>query len=158
MNATKRIRYFRKFIGLINYYPPFIGAGIKMYYRSPDFTQFKTQMKLRWYNKNLVGTHFGGSLYAMCDPFYVFILVANLGADYIIWDKGASIKFERPGKGKVKANFEIPLAEIDRIRQEVNENGKGVFEFQTHILDEQELIVARLTKQVYVRKKVKMEQ
>ena len=31
-------------------------------------------MKMYWWNKNLFGTHFGGSLASMTDPFYIFSL------------------------------------------------------------------------------------
>ena len=62
-----------------------------------DFTKIEAQMKMRWYNRNLVGTHFGGSLYSMCDPFYMFILMENLGKGYIVWDKAATIRFKKPG-------------------------------------------------------------
>ena len=154
MNAAKRIRYFKKLIKFINFYPPYVGAGIKLKYHSPDFTHFKVQMKLRWYNKNLIGTHFGGSLYAMCDPFYVFILVANLGENYIIWDKAASIDFVRPGKGRVEVTFQISPEELRSIKEEVDRKGKGIFSFHTEVVDEENKPVARLDKQVYVRRKV----
>lgn len=54
-----------------------------------------------------MGTHFGGSLYAMCDPFYMWILMENLGKDFIVWDKAATIRFKKPGTGTVNAEFEI---------------------------------------------------
>ena len=51
-------------------------------------------MKLRFWNANDVGTHFGGSLFAMTDAF--------LGSDYVVWDKAASIGYRKPGRGTVR--------------------------------------------------------
>jgi hypothetical protein len=106
-----------------------------------------------WYNKNLVGTHFGGSMYSMCDPFYMFILMKKLGKDYIVWDKAASIQFLKPGSGTLKAVFEIPENEISRIKNEVDTAGKGNFIFKTIIRNEKEETIATVEKTVYVRNK-----
>ena len=82
-------------------YPPYLGAGISVQHMSADFRHVKVRMGLGWYNRNYVGTQFGGSLYSMVDPFYMLMLMENLGRDYIVWDKAASIDFVSPGKGPV---------------------------------------------------------
>lgn len=143
----------RKNIRLINYYPPYIGAGISVKSVNEDFTQIDVQMKMRFWNRNLVGTHFGGSLYSMCDPFYMFMVMEHLGRDYIVWDKSACIDFKKPGLGKVTASFIVTLDEIEKIRQYVEENGKGNFTFNTNVLSETGEIIAAVEKVVYVRKK-----
>ncbi|MBK9328477.1 MAG: YiiD C-terminal domain-containing protein [Sphingobacteriales bacterium] len=137
----------------INLYPPYLGAGISLKSFNDDCTKFIVQLKKKWYNNNAVGTHFGGSLYSMCDPFYMFILMENLGKDYIVWDKAAAIQFKKPGVGTVTAIFEIPKEEISRIKAEVDEKGKGDFTFYTQILNEQQVVVAEVEKVIYVRKK-----
>src|SRR3546814_16237242 len=73
-------------------------------------------MVLRWYNRNYVGTQFGGSLYSMVDPFFVLMLMENLGRDYIVWDKAANIEFVSPGRGAVYADFAISARLLDEIR------------------------------------------
>jgi hypothetical protein len=94
----------------MSYWPPFFGAGIRIREISDDFTYVRVEMKLRFWNRNYVGTHFGGSLYSMVDPFYMLMLIENLGRDYIVWDKSASIRFLKPGRGRVSAEFRrIPL-------------------------------------------------
>jgi hypothetical protein len=70
----------RLFKMLLNCYPPYLGAGIRVRHVSHDFRDLWVQMKLRFYNRNYVGTHFGGSLYAMIDPFYMLMLMQVLGA------------------------------------------------------------------------------
>lgn len=144
---------------LISYYPAYLGAGISIKEFNKDFTKVTAQLKMHWYNKNAVGTHFGGSLYSMCDPFYMFILMEHLGKDYIVWDKAASIVFKKPGTKTVTATFEIPLDRIAEIKKEVDTVGKGNFTFNTIIVNENNETVAEVEKVVYVRyKKFNFEQ
>ncbi len=145
----------RKVLKLINFYPPLFFAGIRLKKISADATQLVVQMKLNVFNKNMFGTHFGGSLYAMCDPFYVFIIASHLKNDYVIWDKSACIDFVRPGKGKVQAIFEIPKSELIVIKEEVDNGLKKSFFFETVVTDEQQKIVAKVKKEVYIRRKSK---
>ncbi|WP_194778500.1 DUF4442 domain-containing protein [Pararhodonellum marinum] len=150
---SKRHKKFKRLIRLVNFYPPFLFSGIKVIDHNEDFTSFRSRLKLTFYNRNLVGTAFGGSLYAMCDPFFMFILIINLGDSYIVWDKAASIDFKKPGKGTVFADFTIDPKRIEEIRQIVNEKGKGVFTFHTQVKDQSSQVIAKVEKQVYVRKK-----
>ena len=86
----------------INIWPPFVGAGIRVTRRTPDMKAVDVEMKLHFFNRNYVGTHYGGSLYSMTDPFYMLMLMHNLGADYIVWDKAEASAFaspEREGSG-----------------------------------------------------------
>ncbi|MFT4091150.1 MAG: DUF4442 domain-containing protein [Asticcacaulis sp.] len=138
---------------LINFYPPMMGAGIRVTKVSPDFTHIDVEMKLRWWNRNIVGTQFGGSLYAMCDPFYMAILMTHLGADYIVWDKAARIDFLRPGRGRVRAHFHIPQAEIDRVRDLADQSHKVEPEYVLDVVDDSGAVVARVHKTIYVRRK-----
>lgn len=137
----------------INFWGPFLGAGIKVKDASHDFTRIEVELRERWYNRNIVGVHFGGSLYAMCDPFFMGILIHHLGRDFVIWDKGASIKFKRPGKGTVSAVFEIPLEEIQRLRSEALSHSKIEPVFRAEIRDQDGKIVAEVEKIVYIKAK-----
>lgn len=138
---------------LINLYPPYIGAGIRVAEINPEFTKIEVEMGLTRWNKNVKGVHFGGSLYAMCDPHYMWILMEHLGAEYIIWDIEANIRFKRPGRDTVRAVFEIPLARIKEIKEEIDQVGKNEYIFQTVITGETGEVVAEVVKTVYVRKK-----
>ena len=107
---------------LINFYPPLVGAGIRS--RTIDERTVEVEMKLTAFNINLVGVHFGGSLYAMCDPWFMLILMRLLGKDYIVWDKAASIQFKKPGRGRVKARCHIPPERVEEIRRDADLQGK----------------------------------
>ncbi|MCG8384467.1 MAG: DUF4442 domain-containing protein, partial [Cytophagales bacterium] len=109
---------------LINWWPPMLGTGISLKKVSRDLSRFEVEMKLRWYNRNLVGIHYGGSLYSMCDPWYMFILIANLGKEYVVMDKAANIRYLKPGKGTLKCIFEVDKAQVQAIKDEIDVIGK----------------------------------
>jgi len=145
---TFRQRLLERFI---NIYPPLIGAGIRP--RSIDENTVDVEMNLTFFNRNVVGVHFGGSLYAMCDPWFMLILMRLLGSDYIVWDKAASIQFKKPGRGKVKARFHIPAERVEQIREDADRSGKIEPTFSVDVLDEQGVIIAHVEKLLYVRRK-----
>tara|TARA_Y100001933_G_scaffold140205_1_gene139053 strand:- start:36 stop:479 length:444 start_codon:yes stop_codon:yes gene_type:complete len=109
---------------LFNLYPPYLGTGIGVREISPDYRRMVVEMKLRWYNRNTVGTHFGGSLSAMTDPFYMLMTMKNLGREFIVWDKSGTIDYRKPGRGRVKAEFRIDQAFIDEVRGATAEGDK----------------------------------
>jgi hypothetical protein len=96
----------------INFWPPFLGAGIRVAHLASDGKAIDVEMKLHGWNAHAGGTHFGGSLFARTDPFYMLMRMANLGRDYIVWDKAASIRCRRPGKGTVRAEFRLADAPL----------------------------------------------
>ncbi len=145
----KRLDVVLKFI---NFYPPFLGAGIRVNI-APDFRTIQVKMTLRWYNLNAVGTHFGGSLYAMCDPWFMLILMKALGDDYILWDKAATIRFLKPGRGTVRATFHLTQETIDSLRARADAGEKLEPTFTVDVCDEQGQIVAQVDKLLYIKKK-----
>lgn len=137
----------------INLYPPFLGAGIRVDHISDDYLAIDVSMGLRWYNRNYVGVHFGGTLYAMTDPFFMLMLMNVLGRDYIVWDQAAKIEFVSPGKGTVRARFRLTPADIARVRDEAESGAPLRPVFTVEVRDEQDAVVARVEKTLYVRKK-----
>lgn len=137
----------------LRFYPPYLGAGVRVTEIADDFTTVRVEMPLRFYNQNYVGTHFGGSLYSMCDPFYMLMLINILGPDYIVWDKAATIRFKKPGKGVVKAVFHIPAERVAEIKAAADAQGKTEPQFQVNVMDSGGNVVAEIDKLLYVRKK-----
>ncbi len=137
---------------LMNLFPPYLGAGIRVR-PNDDLTAFDVRMKLRWWNRNYVGTHFGGSLYSLCDPFFMLILFEALGPGYIVWDKAASIRFRRPGRGTVHARFEITAERVAEIRSAADREGKVEPLFTAEVVDDEGQVIAEVEKLLYVRKK-----
>jgi hypothetical protein len=100
---------------LWNLYPPFLGAGIRITGVASDWSWLEARLALRWWNRNYVGTLFGGSVYSLCDPFHMVLLINRLGPAYLVRDKGAEVRYLRKGTGTVSVRFELPNAELEAI-------------------------------------------
>ena len=140
---------------ILNIYGPYLGSGIRVDSISEDWQRTSVSMALRWYNRNVAGVHFGGSLYAMVDPHLMLMLMKLLGTGYLVWDKSAAIEFVRPGKGSVFATCEISDTELDTIKEQVALHRRYLPEFNVEVLDETGKTVARINKVLYVRKRRK---
>ena len=140
-------------VKFINMWPPLLGAGIRMKKINRDFTSVTAELKMRPWNKNYVGTHFGGSIYAMTDPFYMLMLIENLGKDYIVWDKAANVQFIKPGKGTLTAEFHLTPQRLQEIRDEADNNYKVEPVFKVEVKDRHGDVVAEVDKVLYVRRK-----
>jgi len=138
----------------MKWWPPFLGAGIRVRSLSDDFRDAVVELKLGRLNRNAVGTHFGGSLYAMTDPFFMIMLLHNLGADYLVWDKSGSIEYVAPGRGIVHARFQLSEGRIAEIRAQAAAGEKVLPEFQVEVRHaNDDSLVALVRKTLYVRLK-----
>ncbi len=137
----------------MNYWPPFWGAGIHIDRISKDFLEVDVSLKLRFWNRNYVGTQYGGSLYSMTDPFYMLMLIELLGKGYVVWDKEANIKFKKPGMTKVYAQFRLTREQIEGFKDELKSKSKIEPTLQVLIKDEEGTVIAEVDKLIYIRKK-----
>jgi len=138
---------------LLNLYPPFLGAGIRVESIGADWRRIRVSLTRRWYNRNAVGTHFGGSLYAMIDPHLMLMLMRLLGPGYVVWDKAAEIEFVKATRSRVTAELEITDADLEAIRLRTVGGEKFFPQFPVEIRDEGGETVARVLKTLYVRRK-----
>ncbi|MDR6992028.1 DUF4442 domain-containing protein [Luteimonas sp. 3794] len=143
----------RRFRLLMNLWPPFLFAGIRVTRIDESFRHARVELRQRWFNRNYVGTHFGGSLFAMTDPFWMIMTLRALGNDHVVWDKAGEIEFIRPGRGTVHATFDLDDATVEAIRADTADGSKHLRWFTTDVLDASGELVARVRKQVYVRRK-----
>ena len=137
----------------INFWPPFLGMGIRIKHIAPDMKAVDVEMKLRFWNANYVGTQFGGSLFAMTDPFYMLMLMANLGREYVVWDKAATIRYRKPGKGTVRAEFRLSDSQVEDVREQLKTLPKYEPVFKVEVKDETGVVIAEVEKVIHVRKK-----
>ncbi len=137
----------------LNAYGPYAGAGVLMTHIAEDASEIRVEMQLTQANRNLVGTHFGGSLYAMVDPHLMILLMQRLGADYVVWDKEATIDFRRPGVDTVHATIRVTGNEVEQIRAATGGGEKHLPQWTLEVLDEQDEVVATVLKTLYVRRK-----
>jgi acyl-coenzyme A thioesterase PaaI-like protein len=137
----------------LNLWPPFLFSGIHVVAIAPDYRQAAVELRMRPWNRNYVGTHFGGSLFSMTDPFWMLLAMNALGRDYIVWDRAGSIEFVKPGRGTVRAEFRLDDAVLDELRQATAGGDKYLRWFDTEVVDASGETVARIRKQLYVRRK-----
>jgi len=143
----------RRLLRWINWWPPFLGMGIKVRHIAQDFRAVDVEMVQRFWNTNYVGVHFGGSLFAMTDPFFMLMLLENLGPDYIVWDKAASIRYRKPAMGVVRSEFRLSAEQIDEVRQAAEAKAKVEPMFLVQIKDRSDEVVAEVERTLHVRKK-----
>jgi acyl-coenzyme A thioesterase PaaI-like protein len=138
---------------LFNVWPPFRAAGIRVREIAPDFRSATVELRMRLFNRNYVGTHFGGSLFAMTDPFFMVLMMKNLGPDYVVWDKQGTVRFLKPARGTVTARFHLPEERIDEARAATASGEKFEPAFRVDIVDAEGVTVADVEKTLYIRRK-----
>jgi acyl-coenzyme A thioesterase PaaI-like protein len=138
---------------MLNLWPPFLFSGISVVEISRDFRHVKVRLKKKLLTTNYVGTLFGGSLFAMTDPFYMVMVLKNLGKYFIVWDKRSEIEYVSPGKSTVFAEFHLRDEDLDEIKEKVASQGKYLKWFEVEIKAADGTVVAIVKKQVYIRKK-----
>ncbi|NUT53197.1 MAG: DUF4442 domain-containing protein [Saccharothrix sp.] len=141
----------------MNLWPPFLFAGIRVVELSDDYRYAKVRMRMHWWNRNYVGTHFGGSLFAMTDPFWMLLVLHHLGREHLVWDRAGEIEFVKPGRGTVHAEFRLTDEHLDEVRSLAADGGKALVWFTTDVVDGGGEVVARTRKQVYARRKKRPE-
>ncbi|MGA9335656.1 MAG: DUF4442 domain-containing protein [Rudaea sp.] len=138
---------------LFNIWPPFLFCGIRVEALAEDWRYARVRLKLRWYNRNYVRTQFGGNLFSMTDPFWMIMTLEALGRDYIVWDKAAAIDFVAPGRSDVFAEFHLEESILDEIRAATANGEKCLRWFEVPVKTADGELIARVRKQVYVRRK-----
>ena len=137
----------------MNLWPPFRGAGIRVRRIAPDWSEALVELRQGLFNRNFVGTHYGGSLFSMTDPFYALMLIHRLGPEYLVWDRAASIEFLAPGRGTVRARFALEEEKVTQIRDLARGGEKVLPQFAVEVRDATGELVARVEKTLYVRLK-----
>ncbi|MCQ1946509.1 DUF4442 domain-containing protein [Arthrobacter sp. zg-Y1116] len=138
---------------LMNLWPPFAFTGIRITRLDPEYLGVSVRLRSYWWNKNVAGVHFGGSLFAMTDPFWMMMLLHHLGRDHVVWDRAAEIEFLKPGKGELTVRFTLDRADVGRLRKLAAGGDKVLEWFSVDVTDGSGDVVARVRKQVYVRLK-----
>jgi acyl-coenzyme A thioesterase PaaI-like protein len=150
MRESARTRFLR---WKLNFFPAYRGTGARVTYIAADFREVRVRLPLSWRTRNLVGTIFGGSLYAAVDPIYMIMLIRLLGPRYVVWDKAATIRFRKPGRTTLRATFSIDEAELDAIRAAA-EGGAPIDRiYNVDLVDAEGTVHASVEKVIYIRLK-----
>ncbi|MGI5505450.1 DUF4442 domain-containing protein [Lentzea sp. CA-135723] len=137
----------------MNLWPPFLFAGIRVEEISADYRYARVRMRLRPWNRNFFGTHFGGSLFAMTDPFWVLLLFNQLSGEHVVWDQAGEIEFVAPGRGTVYAEFRLTDEHVAQVLEQTSGGEKALIWFETDVVGQDGAVIARVKKQVYARRK-----
>lgn len=138
---------------LLNLWPPNLASGIRVLLIDPDYRRVRVRLSLHFYNRNYVGTHFGGALFAMTDPWWMIMLIRNLGRDYVVWDKAGEIDFIKAVREPVFAEFVLEPAAVDELRALADRDGKVLRWFPVEVMTAGGVLVARVRKQIYLRRR-----
>ncbi|MFJ5217277.1 DUF4442 domain-containing protein [Streptomyces sp. NPDC088354] len=137
----------------INWWPPYLFAGIRVLDIADDWSSAWVRLRLHRFNRNYVGTHFGGSLFSMADPFWMLLTMNRLGRDYSVWDRAAEIDFLSPGRGDVFADFKLTEDRLDEMRDLTAHGDKALVWLENDVVADDGTVVARVRKQLYGRRK-----
>ena len=135
------------------YWPPFLSSGISVKEFDLDKGYVMSQLKPSRWNVNYYKTLYGGSLFSMCDPFYLFILAHQVGRGYYIWDLKSEITFLKATKKVVTAKFQVDQEKLKEIRHLAESGGRVEPVFKTQVIDSDGVVVAEVIKTLYVKKK-----
>lgn len=137
----------------LNWWSPFRGTGIRVRHIAPGLRSVTVEMRLRAFNRTYAGMHAGGSLYAMTDPFFALMVRANLGGDFLVWDKAGSIDHLAPARGRVWARLELTDPDLEQIARMTAAGDKHLHLFRADVQDDEGMVVARVEKLVYIRRR-----
>lgn len=134
-----------------NWFPAYRGTGGRIEYIAADWREVRLRVPLSWRTRNYVGTIFGGSMYGAVDPIYMIMLIKLLGPGYVVWDKSASIRFRRPGRGTLRASFRIDEAELEEIRSTVLRDGKSERRYRIDLTGDDGEVIASCEKVLSIK-------
>lgn len=136
-----------------NLFPAYWGTGARIVYIAGDYREIRVQLPLSWRTRNYVGTTFGGSIYAAVDPIYMIMLIKSLGPDYIVWDKSATVRFRKPARTTLFAQFIVRQEELDEIRSLLMSAERIDRVYTIHLLDAAGVLHAEVEKTIHIRRK-----
>src|SRR5436305_14609602 len=137
------------------FFPAWRGTGARVSYIASDWREIRVEIPLSWRTRNYVGTIFGGSMYGAVDPIYMLMLIRCLGPDYIVWDKAATIRFKKPGRSKLIANFVISDGELATIRDVLAQQTSVDRNYLVDLVDTTGAVCASVEKTIYIRRRGK---
>lgn len=133
-----------------NLWPCYWGTGARVTFIAADWREVRVRLPLSWRTRNYVGTLFGGSLYAAVDPFFMIMLMKNLGPGFVVWDKAASIRFRKPGRSPLEAVFRLDQAEFDEIRHLLEAAPKVDRTYAVQLRDRDGILHADIEKVIHI--------
>jgi len=136
-----------------NLFPAYRGTGGRVIYIADDWHEVRVKLPLNWRTRNYVGTIYGGSIYGAIDPIYMLMLMRILGDGYVVWDKAAKIRFRKPGRSTLFADFLLTPDEIGEIKDQASSARSIDRVYKLELKDKDGVVHAQIEKTLYISKK-----
>ena len=136
-----------------NLHPAFRGTGGRVEHIAPDLSHIRVRLPLSWRTRNVVGSIFGGSLFAVTDGLHPLMIMAALGKDVVVWDKAASIRYKKPGLTTLFADFALPPDEVLAIRNALRDSPELDRTYEVELKDENGVVHTVVERTVYIADK-----
>lgn len=141
--------YWRSF----NWWPAIRGSGMRLTHVSPDWTEIDVKLPLNWRTRNYVGSIFGGSLYSALDPWFMVMILRQIGDGYVVWDKSARVYFKRPGTQTLYAKFRVSADEVAELKRTADEQNQFDRTFSIDLKDADGKVYATVDKVLFFARK-----
>lgn len=122
--GKKFVSYHILFKYGFNWSPMYRRSTGRVIHVAKDLSKITIKIPLSWKNRNYVNSIFGGSMFSAVDPIPMVQLINLLDDNYVVWDKSAVIKFKRPAKETLYAEFQFTEEEIIAIKDKVSKENE----------------------------------
>jgi acyl-coenzyme A thioesterase PaaI-like protein len=136
-----------------NLHPAFRGTGGRVEHVAPDLSHIRVRLPLSWRTRNVVGSIYGGSLFAVTDGLHPLMIMAALGKEVVVWDKAASIRYKKPGLTTLFADFALPPDEVLAIRNALRDSPELDRTYEVELKDENGVVHTVVERTVYIADK-----
>ena len=137
-----------------NLSPMYKRSTAKIINVSDDLLNITIKLPISWKNKNYVNSIFGGSMFAAVDPIPMVQLMNLIGDDFVVWDKSAEIKFKKPAKEDLYADFVFSKNELEEIKIKVATHQEWEVLKTTHLTNKEKTqVFCEVQKTIYVADK-----
>lgn len=136
-----------------NLHPAFRATGGRVVYISPDFHHIRIRLALTRRTRNIVGSMYGASLFAVTDGPHPTMLMSALGPNHIVWDKSATIRYRKPAYRTLHVDFRLESGEIADIRKTLARDHETTRTYTVDLEDDDGVVYASVERTVYIADK-----
>ncbi|WP_350285059.1 DUF4442 domain-containing protein [uncultured Croceitalea sp.] len=121
---------------------------------SEDLMFVKIKLPISYKNRNYVNSIFGGSMFSAVDPIPMVQLINLLDSNYVVWDKAANIRFKKPAKENLYAEFIYTVEELEAIKTGVLKNKEIEIVKTTQLTNKRgNVVFCEVKKTIYIASK-----
>lgn len=115
-----------------------------------NLRSMRAQLRHGWRTKNIVGSIYGGSLFAITDGPHPMMLMAALGPGVVVWDKTAVIRYRKPALTDLTVDFTLTDSDLTKIQEMLLRNQECEHDFAMELRDQQGQTYASIVRTIYI--------